>query len=114
MRTLSAALGIFALPELVNLLARRERIARVPIAANGLGRGVREPFRHKLLVLRSSIVGIFVGMIPGIGAARKRALLAHFGSAKAVSRAGLSDLKAAPGISDAMAETIHAFFHARG
>ncbi len=49
--------------------------------------------------------------VPGVGAARKRALLAHFGSAKAVSRAGLTDLKAAPGISDALAETIYAFFH---
>jgi excinuclease ABC subunit C len=49
--------------------------------------------------------------IPGVGAARKRALLAHFGSAKAVSRAGLADLRAAPGISDALAEAIHGFFH---
>lgn len=52
--------------------------------------------------------------VPGIGAVRKRALLAHFGSAKAVSRAGLSDLKAAPGISEAMAQTIYDFFHDRG
>ena len=52
--------------------------------------------------------------VPGVGASRKRALLAHFGSAKAVSRAGLEDLKAAPGISDAMAETIYAFFHEKG
>jgi excinuclease ABC subunit C len=49
--------------------------------------------------------------VPGIGPARKRALLAHFGSAKAVSRAGLADLKLVDGISAAMAETIHAFFH---
>ena len=49
--------------------------------------------------------------IPGVGAARKRALLAHFGSAKAVSRAGLSDLTAVEGISQAMAETIHGFFN---
>ncbi len=49
--------------------------------------------------------------VPGVGAARKRALLAHFGSAKAVARAGLSDLRAAPGISDALAEQIHGFFH---
>ncbi len=48
--------------------------------------------------------------IPGIGPARKRALLAHFGSAKAVSRAGIADLCAVPGISRAMAETIHAHF----
>jgi excinuclease ABC subunit C len=51
--------------------------------------------------------------IPGVGAARKRALLAHFGSAKAVARAGLADLKAAPGISEGMAQAIHDFFHAR-
>ena len=52
--------------------------------------------------------------VPGVGAARKRALLAHFGSAKAVSRANLSDLKAVEGVSDALAETIYAFFHERG
>jgi len=49
--------------------------------------------------------------IPGIGAARKRALLAHFGSAKAVARAGLADLQAVEGISAAMAEKIHGFFN---
>jgi excinuclease ABC subunit C len=52
--------------------------------------------------------------VPGVGAARKRALLAHFGSAKAVSRANLSDLKAVEGVSDTLAETIYAFFHERG
>ena len=49
--------------------------------------------------------------VPGVGATRKRALLTHFGSAKAVSRAGLADLKAVDGISDALAETIYDFFH---
>lgn len=52
--------------------------------------------------------------VPGVGASRKRALLAHFGSAKAVGRANLSDLKAVEGISGALAETIYAFFHERG
>jgi excinuclease ABC subunit C len=52
--------------------------------------------------------------ISGIGASRKRALLAHFGSAKAVSRANLSDLKAVDGISAAMAEKIYDFFHEKG
>ncbi|WP_430449576.1 excinuclease ABC subunit UvrC [Rhodophyticola sp.] len=51
--------------------------------------------------------------VPGVGSTRKRALLGHFGSAKAVARAGLSDLKAVDGISDAMAETIYDFFHER-
>ncbi len=49
--------------------------------------------------------------IPGIGPGRKRALLAHFGSAKAVAQAGLADLKAVEGISARLAETIHAHFH---
>ncbi|CUJ05135.1 excinuclease ABC subunit UvrC [Cognatishimia activa] len=49
--------------------------------------------------------------VPGVGATRKRALLAHFGSAKAVSRANLQDLKAVDGISDSLAESIYDFFH---
>ena len=52
--------------------------------------------------------------IPGIGAARKRALLAHFGSAKAVTRAGLPDLMAVPGISEQMARTVYGFFNENG
>ena len=52
--------------------------------------------------------------IAGVGASRKRALLAHFGSAKAVSRANLADLKAVDGISAAMAEKIFGFFHEKG
>jgi excinuclease ABC subunit C len=52
--------------------------------------------------------------VPGVGAARKRALLAHFGSAKAVARAALADLTAVEGISGAMAETIYAYFHEKG
>ena len=52
--------------------------------------------------------------IAGIGAARKRALLAHFGSAKGVARAGLPDLQAVEGISDTMARTIHDHFHGQG
>ncbi|WP_172326880.1 excinuclease ABC subunit UvrC [Mangrovicoccus sp. HB161399] len=49
--------------------------------------------------------------VPGVGASRKRALLAHFGSAKAVSRANLADLRAVEGISDSMAQKIYDFFH---
>ncbi len=52
--------------------------------------------------------------VPGVGPARKRALLAHFGSAKAVTRAGLADLKAVKGVSEAVAETVYAHFHPEG
>ena len=48
--------------------------------------------------------------IEGIGPARKKALLAHFGSAKAVSRAALADLEAVDGVSKAMAKRIHDWF----
>ncbi len=49
--------------------------------------------------------------IAGIGPTRRRSLLRHFGSAKAVSRAGLEDLKAVSGISAEMAQKIYDFFH---
>ncbi|MGA7457793.1 MAG: excinuclease ABC subunit UvrC, partial [Methyloceanibacter sp.] len=49
--------------------------------------------------------------VPGIGPSRKRALLQHFGSAKAVSRAGIADLQAVGGISAQMAKTIYDHFH---
>lgn len=49
--------------------------------------------------------------IEGIGPTRKRALLNHFGSAKAVSRASLLDLEAVPGISRAMAQLVYDHFN---
>ncbi|ABD56836.1 excinuclease ABC subunit UvrC [Jannaschia sp. CCS1] len=49
--------------------------------------------------------------VPGVGAGRKRALLAHFGSAKAVARANLSDLTAVDGVSEGLAQKIYDFFH---
>jgi excinuclease ABC subunit C len=52
--------------------------------------------------------------IEGIGPTRKRALLAHFGSAKAVSRAGVDDLTAVKGVSAELAKKIYDFFHERG
>ncbi|WP_246152740.1 excinuclease ABC subunit UvrC [Sphingomonas montanisoli] len=52
--------------------------------------------------------------IPGIGPARKKALLMHFGTAKSVRSASLADLEAAPGVSTAMAQSIHDFFHPAG
>ena len=52
--------------------------------------------------------------VPGIGPSRKRALLMHFGTGKAVKGAALQDLEKAPGISKAMARSIYDFFHPRG
>jgi excinuclease ABC subunit C len=52
--------------------------------------------------------------VPGIGPSRKRALLMHFGTAKAVRGAALEDLEKAPGISKAMARGIYDYFHPGG
>jgi excinuclease ABC subunit C len=52
--------------------------------------------------------------VPGIGPSRKRALLMHFGTARAVKGAALEDLERAPGISKAMARQLYDFFHPRG
>ncbi len=52
--------------------------------------------------------------IEGIGAKRKKALLHHFGSAKAVARANAGDLAAVEGISEALAQRIYDHFHRSG
>jgi len=49
--------------------------------------------------------------VAGVGATRKRALLHHFGSAKAVARAGLPDLEAVDGISRKVAKAVYDYFH---
>jgi len=52
--------------------------------------------------------------IAGVGAARKRALLQHFGSARAVAAASLNDLESIDGVSAALARKIFDFFHPGG
>jgi len=52
--------------------------------------------------------------VPGIGPRRKKALLLHFGSARAVSRAGLADLEAVEGINRTVAKIIYDHFHPEG
>jgi excinuclease ABC subunit C len=52
--------------------------------------------------------------IPGIGPARKRALLLHFGTASKVRAAALEDLQRAPGVSEAVARKVYDFYHAGG
>ena len=52
--------------------------------------------------------------IPGIGPARKRALLLHFGTAGRVRAASLEDLQRAPGVSEAVAQAVYDFYHPSG
>ncbi|MGC1469561.1 MAG: excinuclease ABC subunit UvrC [Sphingorhabdus sp.] len=52
--------------------------------------------------------------VPGIGPSRKKALLLHFGTARAVRSASLEDLQMAPGVSAAVAQTVYDFYHGGG
>lgn len=63
----AVAMGLFALPEVMHLLVRGLPIAGAQEIKGGLLQGLRETFRHKFLVLRSSLVGVTVGVIPGMG-----------------------------------------------
>jgi excinuclease ABC subunit C len=51
--------------------------------------------------------------IAGVGPTRKRALLRHFGTLKAIERASLTDLEAVPGINEGTAKAVYDFFHAK-
>jgi putative tricarboxylic transport membrane protein len=61
------AIGMFAIPELVELLAARRTIASTTSVEGGRIDGVKEAYRNKWLVLRSAIAGCFLGLIPGVG-----------------------------------------------
>lgn len=88
---------------------------------------VNDPTLHYLQRLRDEVHRFAIGahrtrrkndiskspldQIAGVGAKRKKALLLHFGSAKAVATAGIEDLRQVEGVSQAMAETIYQFFN---
>jgi excinuclease ABC subunit C len=88
---------------------------------------INDPVLHYLQRLRDEVHRFAIGAhrtrrkmdissnplddIPGIGASRKRALLHHFGSAKAVKAAGIEDLVKVEGISKAQAQKIFAYFN---
>ncbi len=63
-------LGLFALPELLDLAARNTSIARVPgdqARGGGILAGMRDTMRNWFLALRCSAIGTYVGMLPGLG-----------------------------------------------
>jgi len=61
------ALGLFAVPEMLDLLAQRGHIAQGAKLAGSRLDGIREALRHKLLILRSAALGSALGIVPGIG-----------------------------------------------
>ncbi|QJP12320.1 tripartite tricarboxylate transporter permease [Starkeya sp. ORNL1] len=62
------ALGIFAMPEIVDLMRQRSTIADTPTLGSGWREGVEDTFRNWWLVLRVSVIGAIVGVLPGVGA----------------------------------------------
>ena len=61
------ALGVFAIPELVDLSIRRTSVSDSGKLGSGLWQGVKDVFIHWWLMIRCSIVGVWVGMLPGLG-----------------------------------------------
>jgi TctA family transporter len=65
-------LGLFAIPELMELSIRNVSISRIPkdqTEDGGMLEGVKDAFRHRWLALRCAVIGTYVGMLPGLGAA---------------------------------------------
>lgn len=66
------ALGLFGIPELLEMAVKNTSISRVEMADDGRGgllRGIKDVFHHRWLTLRSSLIGTYVGILPGLGGA---------------------------------------------
>lgn len=65
------SIGLFAIPELVFLASQKTTVSKVPLLDLKEGRmqGIRDCWDHKWLIVRSSFVGVWVGIIPGLGSA---------------------------------------------
>ena len=61
------ALGVFAVPELVDLSVRRTSVSESGSLGSGTWRGVKDVFKNWWLVLRCSAIGVWVGFLPGLG-----------------------------------------------
>lgn len=60
-------LGLFAVPEIVDLLIKGRAISEVATLGKGWLDGVKDALHHKFIVLRCSIIGVIVGFLPGLG-----------------------------------------------
>lgn len=64
----AVTVGLFAIPEIIDLGVQGSSIARdTPGALGGVMQGIRDTFRHWKLVLRCSAIGTYIGLIPGLG-----------------------------------------------
>jgi TctA family transporter len=66
------ALGLFGIPELLEMAVKNTSISRVEMSDDGRGgllRGIKDVFHHRWLALRASLIGTYVGILPGLGGA---------------------------------------------
>ena len=61
------ALGIFGIPEVIDLAGRKGAIAKAAEFGHGYLQGILDCFRHWWLLLRTSVIGAWVGFLPGLG-----------------------------------------------
>jgi TctA family transporter len=61
------ALGIFGIPEVIDLAGRKGAIAKAAEFGHGYMQGILDCFRHWWLLLRTSVIGAWVGFLPGLG-----------------------------------------------
>jgi TctA family transporter len=62
-------IGLFAIPEMIYMAAKGTSISSMPLGDLSKGRwqGVKDAFRHWWLVIRCSFIGVWVGILPGLG-----------------------------------------------
>ena len=60
-------LGLFAVPEMISLAVRRSAVADSEALGGGVLDGIKDAFRHWWLVIRCSVIGVWVGVLPGLG-----------------------------------------------
>jgi TctA family transporter len=78
------ALGLFGLAEVIDLLAAGGRIAERMDLGSGWAQGVRDVIQHRWMLLRGSLIGVWTGILPGIGASAGSWM--SYGHAVVVSR----------------------------
>lgn len=61
------SLSIFAIPEMIDLASRKGKVAEAQHIGSGLMDGIKDAFRHWWLVIRCSAIGVWVGILPGLG-----------------------------------------------
>jgi TctA family transporter len=71
LKLIPVTIGLFAIPELIYMGVKGTGISDLPLGDLGKGRrqGIKDVFTHRWLVLRSSLIGVWVGIIPGLGSA---------------------------------------------